>query len=53
MLWYCVNVFFYLLRQDHVFPRLASIFLLAEEDFELLIPIPKPTSRVLRLGASF
>lgn len=32
-----------------MFPRLASNFLLAEEDLELLIPLPKPTSRVLGL----
>lgn len=50
MFQYCVNFFLFLfLRQDLVFPRLASNFLLAEEDLELLIPLPKPTSRVLGL----
>lgn len=51
MLQYCVNFFLslFFLRQDLVFPRLASNFLLAEEDLELLIPLPKPNSRVLGL----
>ena len=50
MLQYRVNFFLFLfLRQDLGFPKLASNFLLAEEDLELLIPLPKPTSRVLGL----
>lgn len=48
MLQHFVNFFFFL-RQDLVFPRLASNFILAEDDAELLILLPKPTSTVQRL----
>lgn len=40
---------FSFLRLALVFPRLASNFILAKDDPELQILLPKPTSTVLRL----